>query len=81
MKLCNKCEMKVWPYLIVAFIAGFSAFLTWLTLTASRATENIVFVFTATVFLGVLTLLSVYVTSCMRRHCDHQDEFDNRVNS
>jgi hypothetical protein len=73
MKLCNNCERKVWPYLLVSFIAGFSAFLTWLTLGSAGVAPNHIFIWTASVFLGVFLMLSAYVTSCLRRHCDHHE--------
>jgi hypothetical protein len=73
MRLCRECRRSPWPYMIALFIAGFSGFLTWLTLsTTGLAPEANAWV-TAGVFLTVLALLLTYMVSCMRRHCGHSD--------
>jgi hypothetical protein len=74
MKLCPKCVSSPLPFFMVFFVAGVSAFLTWLTLTFSQAgmTERVVG--TVVVFLAVGGTVLHYVLSCMRRHCRHGQE-------
>lgn len=71
MKLCPECAKTGWPFVVVLFIAAFSAFLTWLTLSisdlglAERAGGS------ALAFLAVGGTLLHYVITCMKRHCRH----------
>ncbi|MEA3276106.1 MAG: hypothetical protein U9Q81_12605 [Pseudomonadota bacterium] len=72
MKFCSECGKSLWPFVVVFFVAGFSAFLTWLTLSYSQVgmTERIAG--SAVVFVAVGATLAHYVVSCMRRHCRHE---------
>jgi uncharacterized membrane protein YhaH (DUF805 family) len=69
MKLCGKCIRKPWPYAITAFISGFIAFVTWLTLTAAGLHPEARQGWTVAAFLVAVSLLFVYMRACMRRHC------------
>lgn len=73
MKLCSECRRTPLPYIVPLFVAGFSAFLTWLTLSVAGIDPQANRWWTAGVFLGVLGLLMGYMVSCIRRHCTHQD--------
>ncbi|MDZ7753111.1 MAG: hypothetical protein U5S82_15990 [Gammaproteobacteria bacterium] len=69
MSICVRFGRRIWPFTIVVFVAGFSAFLTWLTLASAGVAAHVNFGWTTAVFLGVVTLLLVYVINCLRRHC------------
>jgi hypothetical protein len=73
MKLCPKCG-SAWPFVVVFFVAGVSAYLTWLTLAYSELGMMKLIVGSGAVFLAVLGTLLHYVISCMKRHCRHGDE-------
>ena len=73
MKLCADCRKTPWPYVIALFIAGFTAFLTWLTLASAGINPNENRWWTAGMFLGVFGLIMTYMLSCMRRHCRHDN--------
>ncbi len=73
MRLCAECRSKVWPYAIVILVASFSAFLTWLTMSATGASETAIRMVSASVFVGVGGLLLGYMLCCLRRHCRHDD--------
>jgi hypothetical protein len=73
MRLCSECRKTPWPYMMALFIAGFTAFLTWLTLSTTGLKPETNGWVTAGVFLTVLGMLMTYMVSCMRRHCGHQD--------
>jgi hypothetical protein len=55
----------------VVFVAGVSAFLTWLTLSYSEVETMILVAGSGGVFLAVFATLLHYVISCMKRHCRH----------
>ncbi len=74
MSICVRFGRRVWPFTIVLFVAGFSAFLTWLTLASAGVADHVNFGWTTAVFLGVLTLLLVYVITCLRRYCAGSDQ-------
>lgn len=71
MKFCSKCHFTFWPYLIAIFIAGVTAFLTWLILGYSDfdAIERI-FIGIG-MFFTISISLSYYMMICMQRHCHH----------
>lgn len=71
MKLCSECSRTPWPYLMVLFLAGVSAFLTWLTLSYSELGELESIAGSLGVFLAVGGTLLHYVLGCMNRHCRH----------
>jgi len=73
MRLCSECHRKLWPYTIVVLVAGFSAFLTWLSFSASGATAVTVRWVSAGAFFGVGALVLGYMLCCLRRHCRHHD--------
>lgn len=69
--LCPQCRNSPWPYLMVLFLAGFSAFLTWLIATFANLAVPERFIASLLAFLVVGGGLLAYVISCMRRHCRH----------
>lgn len=71
MKLCRKCSRSPLPFIMVIFVAGVIAFLTWLTLAYSQLGTIKVIAGTGAAFLAVATTMLHYVLSCMRRHCNH----------
>jgi CDP-diglyceride synthetase len=71
MKLCSRCRKTPWPFLFALFIAGITAFLTWLMLTLSDFSMTERLIATALIFLAAAATLMHYVLSCMRRHCRH----------
>ena len=71
MRLCKECRRTGWPYLIAILVAGFAAFLTWLTLAAAGFAPQENLRWTLGMLVGVAVALSLYVASCMRRHCRH----------
>ena len=73
MKLCADCNSKLWPFAIVLLVAGFSAFLTWLTVSTTDASKTTVGLASLAVFVGVSGLLSGYMLRCLRRHCRDDD--------
>lgn len=73
MRLCAECRSKIWPYAIVVLVAGFSAFITWLTVSAAGASETTIQMASVSVFIGVGGLLLGYMLCCLRRHCRHDD--------
>lgn len=73
MRLCTECRSKIWPYAIVVLVAGFSAFITWLTVSAAGASETTIQMASVSVFIGVGGLLLGYMLCCLRRHCRHDD--------
>ena len=72
MKLCGDCQRKPWPYLIVVFVGGFSAFLTWLALNSAGVPPAANKWWSLSAFVVVSSLLLSYMISCMRRHCGHE---------
>ena len=73
MKLCPKCRKTPWPFLFALFIAGFTAFLTWLILLYSQFDVTHRWVWSGVVFVAAAATLVHYVISCMKRHCRHHD--------
>lgn len=71
MKLCTQCRKTPWPFLFALFIAGITAFLTWLMLSFSQFSANERLIGSTLVFIGAAATLVHYVISCMRRHCRH----------
>lgn len=71
MKLCAQCHQTPWPYLLALFLAGFAAFLTWLTLGYSEFDPTERVLWSIGVFLAVDTTLTHYMMACMKRHCRH----------
>lgn len=71
MKLCRQCGRSPLPLLMVVFVAGVSAFLTWLTLTYSQFETIEVIAGSGAVFLAVAGTVLHYVHSCIKRHCRH----------
>lgn len=69
MRICKQSWYVIWPYLIAVFIAGFAAFLTWLTLGYSEFDETERIIGAIGMFLIVGATLSHYMMSCMERHC------------
>jgi len=78
MQLCRQCSRSPLPFIMVIFVAGVIAFLTWLTLAYSQLGELEVIAGTCVVFLAVATTMLHYVMSCMRRHCNHGDQNEHR---
>lgn len=78
MKLCRQCSRSLLPFIMVIFVAGVIAFLTWLTLAYSQLSEIQVIAGTGGVFLAVATTMLHYVLSCMRRHCSHGGHNEHR---
>jgi hypothetical protein len=74
MKLCPKCGRSPLAFFVVFFIAGVSAYLTWLTLTLSMAGVIERIVGTLVIFAAVGATLLHYVLSCMKRHCRHGEQ-------
>jgi CDP-diglyceride synthetase len=74
MKLCPECGSVWWPFVVVVFISGVVAFLTWLMFSLSSVEGVIRLVGSAAVFVGVASTLAHYVVSCMKRHCRHGTE-------
>ena len=72
MKLCNQCHSILWPYAIAIFIAGVTAFLTWLFLGYIEfdTAEQIMGAIGA--FLAVGATLSHYMVACMEQRCQHE---------
>jgi len=71
MNFCAKCHFTIWPYLIAVFIAGVTAFLTWVILGYSDfdvIERTLIIVAT---FLATGVSLSYYMMMCMQRHCHH----------
>jgi hypothetical protein len=71
MKLCPECSNSPLPFLMALFVAGVSAFLTWLTLTYSQFGTVERIAGTMLVFVAVGTTIVHYMLACMRRHCRH----------
>ena len=78
MKLCPQCQKTPWPFLFALFIAGFAAFLTWLTTALSDLTYGLRIAASASVFIAVAATLIHYVVSCMKRHCRHNKAHQHR---
>ncbi|MEE9422918.1 MAG: hypothetical protein V3V50_07145 [Gammaproteobacteria bacterium] len=73
MKLCSACCTKRWPYAMAVFIAAFTAFLTWLTLSSSGI-QPVANSFLSTIaFILVGGALLMYMLNCMRRHCKEDE--------
>ncbi len=70
MKLCRQCHSLVLPFFVVFFVAGVSAYLTWLTPSYSEVGTTELIAGSVGVFLAVAATLLHYV-SCMKRHCRH----------
>jgi len=71
MKLCQKCGSAAWPFAVVFFVAGLSAFLTWLTLSYSEVGMMKQVAGSGGVFVAVSGTLLHYVIGCLKRHCRH----------
>ncbi len=71
MKLCHQCGRSPLPFVMVVFVAGVSAFLTWLTLSYSDFEKIEIITGSCAVFIAVASTVLHYVLSCMRRHCRH----------
>lgn len=69
MKWCGACRKKPWPYALALFIAGFIAFVTWLTLAAAGLRPQAIMGWTLGAFLSATSVLFAYLTACIRRHC------------
>jgi apolipoprotein N-acyltransferase len=78
MKLCSQCSWSIVPFLMVFFVAGVSAFLTWLTLSFSQFETMELIAGSAIVFIAVSLTLLHYVFSCMKRHCRHGSQDGHR---
>jgi|GEM_PF-1183633 len=78
MKLCRKCNSSVLPFFVVFFVAGVSAYLTWLTLIYSGVGRTELIAGSVGVFLAVGVTLLHYVISCMKRHCHHGNTSEHR---
>jgi CDP-diglyceride synthetase len=74
MKLCPECSNSPWPFVMVAFMSAFVAFLTWLTLSLSELGMTERLVGSGAVFVAVASTLAHYVVSCLKRHCRHGKE-------
>ncbi|WP_089724084.1 hypothetical protein [Candidatus Thiosymbion oneisti] len=77
-KLCRKCSSPALPFFVVFFVAGVSAYLTWLTLTYSGVGKIELIAGSVGVFLAVGATLLHYVVSCMKRHCRHDQAPEHR---
>jgi hypothetical protein len=73
MRFCPKCGKSPLPLFMALFIAGVSAYMTWLTLTYSQAGTNVRILGTVVVFVAVGGTVMHYMISCLRRHCRHRD--------
>ena len=77
MKLCSECRKTPWPCAFAIFIAGLSAFLTWLMLSFSGFSESERLMGSALMFVLASATLLHYVLSCMKRHCRHDRHGDH----
>ena len=77
MKLCRQCGRSPLPFVMVFFVAGVSAYLTWLTLSYSDFERIEVVAGSGIVFLAVAGAVLHYVLSCMRRHCRHRNQSEH----
>lgn len=75
MKFCSECNHSPLPYLMVALIATIVGFVTWLTLGLSTYEPLIRLAVGIAVFLAVGGTLLHYVSSCIQRHCQHQQRY------
>jgi len=78
-KICRDCKLvcrettkRPWIYLIVVFVASFSAFVTWLSLDSAGIQTNVNRLWSGGVFILVSIILILYYFSCMRRYCMHR---------
>ena len=71
MKLCPECSKSPLPFLMALFVAGLSAFLTWLTLTYSQVEAAERMAGSVLVFVAVGATIMHYMLRCMKRHCRH----------
>ncbi|KOR30701.1 hypothetical protein TI04_04540 [Achromatium sp. WMS2] len=78
MKFCIKCHTTLWPYLIALFIAGFAAFLTWLTLSYSEFDPTEKMLIASGTFLMVAATITHYMIACMERHCRHDQDYKGK---
>jgi hypothetical protein len=70
MRLCSDCRKTPWPFVMVTFISGAIAFVTWLVLGFAQSDPLVQIIGTVAVFIAVAATLLHYVLSCMRRHCE-----------
>lgn len=73
MKICAKCHLAFWPYLIALFIASVTAFLTWLILGYSDFDTTEQILIAAGMFMLTGVSLTHYMMICMQRHCHHHN--------
>ena len=78
MKFCRKCSKSPLPFLVVFFLAGVSALLTWLTLSYSQPGTTVLIAGSLGVFLAVSVTLAHYVVSCLKRYCRHDNQAEHR---
>ena len=71
MKLCPKCNKSLWPFVMVFYVGGIGAFITWLTLAYSQFSPDQQVAGSALIFLAVGGTVLHYVLGCLRRHCRH----------
>lgn len=80
MKLCSECRKTPWPFAFALFIAGVTAFLTWLMLSESDFGMTERMIGTGVIFLAATATLFHYVLSCLRRHCRHDHHHHRAAN-
>lgn len=71
MKLCSQCGGSPLPFFMAGFIATFSAFLTWLTLSYSQFDLAMQILGCGLIFVAVGGTVLHYMFGCMKRHCLH----------
>ncbi len=74
---CKESRKRPWIYLIVIFVATFSAFMTWLTLDSAGIPSESNKWWSGGVFVLVSILLLLYFISCMRRYCSQISSFSD----
>ena len=67
-QFCRRFGHHAWPFLIVAFLGAFVAFITWLTLAAAGFPAHVIFGWSIAAFLLVSLVLGLNAVSCVRRH-------------
>lgn len=68
MSLCRRFSNRFIPYLLVPFLAGIIAFLSWITLSVAGASPAVVELTTLLVFLGLGGLMIIYIAHCQKRN-------------
>lgn len=73
MKACPDCRKSHWPFIVmVFFLGGFGAYLTWLTLLYSEIGTELRILVCIAVFAAVSGTGLHYVLGCISRHCRHE---------